>query len=74
VEGSGEEKYKELIDKCLFKFYEHMNREAKLIGMKKTNYASAHGMYVEENTSTAADVAKLCYVTMKNEKFRQIVS
>ena len=42
--------------------------------MKKTNYARAHGMYVEENISTAADVAKLCFVTMKNAKFRQIVS
>ena len=41
--------------------------------MKKTNFASAHGMYVEDNYSTAADMAKLCYVTMKIPKFREIV-
>lgn len=41
--------------------------------MKKTNYASAHGMYVEENYSTALDVAKLCFHTMKNPTFKSIV-
>ena len=41
--------------------------------MKRSNFASAHGMYVEENVSTAADIAKLCYHTMKLSKFREVV-
>ena len=41
--------------------------------LKRSNFASAHGMYVEENVSTAADVARLCYFTMKNSKFREVV-
>jgi len=35
------------INECLQKFYEHMNMEAAMLGMKKSNFASAHGMYVE---------------------------
>jgi D-alanyl-D-alanine carboxypeptidase (penicillin-binding protein 5/6) len=50
-----------------------MNEIAKEIGMKRTNFASAHGMYVEENTSTAADMAKLSMHAMKIQKFREIV-
>ena len=50
-----------------------MNLNAREIGMKKTNFASAHGMYVEDNYSTAADMARLSYVTMKIHKFREIV-
>jgi D-alanyl-D-alanine carboxypeptidase len=37
-----------------------MNKEAQSLGLKKSNFASAHGMYVEENYSTAHDMAKLC--------------
>lgn len=51
-----------------------MNLEARQLGLKKTNYASAHGMYVEENYSTAYDISRLCYITMKNAKFRSIVN
>ena len=43
------------------------------MGMKKSNYASAHGMYVEGNVSTASDVAKLCHHAMKIPLFRDIV-
>ena len=50
-----------------------MNEQARELGLKKTHYASAHGMYVEENVSTAADSAKLCYYAMKSETFREIV-
>ena len=42
-----------------------MNEIARDIGMKKTNFASAHGMYVEQNYSTAGDMAKLSYHAMK---------
>ena len=58
---------------CLSKFYEMMNELAVEFGMKKTNYASAHGMYVEQNVSTASDVAKLCHHAMKNPLFKEIV-
>ena len=58
---------------CLSKFYEMMNELAVEFGMKKTHYASAHGMYVEQNVSTASDVAKLCHHAMKNSLFREIV-
>jgi D-alanyl-D-alanine carboxypeptidase len=51
-----------------------MNIEGKALGLKKTNYASAHGMFVEENYSTAFDAARLCYHVMKNSKFRNIVN
>lgn len=61
------------MQECLERFYELMNQNAKEIGMKKTNFASAHGMYVENNYSTAADMAKLCFVTMKILNFREIV-
>lgn len=50
-----------------------MNETADELGLKKSNYASAHGMYVEKNVSTAADVARLCYHAMKNSRFREIV-
>jgi D-alanyl-D-alanine carboxypeptidase len=50
-----------------------MNEIAKELGIKNSNYASTHGMYIETNYSTAADVAKLCHHAMKNHLFREIV-
>ena len=50
-----------------------MNEEAANLNLKKSNFASAHGMYVEQNVSTAADIAKLCYHIMKNKLFREVV-
>jgi D-alanyl-D-alanine carboxypeptidase len=50
-----------------------MNKEAQNLGLKKSNFASAHGMYVEENYSTAHDMAKLCGVVMKDSNFKSIV-
>jgi len=61
------------IRQCLEKFFELMNEQARELGLKKTNYASAHGMYNERNVSTAADSARLCYFAMKNAKFREVV-
>ena len=59
---------------CLAKFYELMNEHAQMLGMKRSNFAVAHGMHNENNYSTAADIGKLCCVAMKNEAFRSIVS
>ena len=42
-----ETKLQKKIMECLEKFYEMMNEQASELGLKKTNYASAHGMYVE---------------------------
>jgi hypothetical protein len=64
-----EELYK-LIERSLQKFYELMNNEAKTLGLKRSNFASAHGMYVEANVSTACDIARLCFFIMKNDTFR----
>ena len=41
--------------------------------MKKSNFASAHGMYHPNNYSSANDIAKLCYHTMKIPLFRDVV-
>ena len=61
------------VRECLEKFYEMMNAQAQNLKLKNSNFASAHGMYVEENVSTAADIAKLCYHTMKIPLFREVV-
>jgi D-alanyl-D-alanine carboxypeptidase len=58
---------------CLERFYKEMNSQAKILNLKKSHYASAHGMYVEKNVSSALDVAKLSSVMMKDELFRQVV-
>lgn len=58
------------INECLNKFYETMNEYGQSAGLKKSHFAVAHGMHNENNYSTAGDIAKLCCLTMKNEKFR----
>ena len=50
-----------------------MNKHAVEKGMKHSNFASAHGMYVEKNVSSAGDMAKLSYHMMKSALFREIV-
>ena len=61
------------VEKCLERFYKFMNQEADNLKLKKSNFASAHGMYVEENVSTAADIARLCHHIMKNKLFKDVV-
>jgi D-alanyl-D-alanine carboxypeptidase len=51
-----------------------MNNEAKTLGLKRSHFASAHGMYVEANISAACDIARLCFFIMKNHTFRDIVN
>ena len=43
------------------------------IGMKKSNFAVAHGMHHDKNYSTALDIAHICSHIMKNKMFRDIV-
>ena len=62
------------VTECLQKFYELMNDQAQMLGMKRSNFAVAHGMHNENNYSTAHDIGKLCCVAMKNSDFRSVVS
>jgi len=50
-----------------------MNRGAQQLGLKKSNFASAHGMYHEFNHSCAYDMARLCHNIMKDQLFKEIV-
>ena len=61
------------INECLCEFYKLMNMKADEIGLKKTNFAVAHGMHNENNYSTALDIGKLSCVMMKDERFQEIV-
>ena len=61
------------VSECLEKFYELMNDHASTLGMKRSNFAVAHGMHHDNNYSTAAAIGRLCCVTMKNDMFRQVV-
>ena len=62
-----------IVNQCLERFYKSMNEESENLKLKKSNFASAHGMYIEENVSTAADIARLCYHIMKNKMFKEVV-
>ncbi len=37
-----------------------MNKQAKLLKMKKTNFSNPHGLVNKKNVSTVADMSKLC--------------
>jgi D-alanyl-D-alanine carboxypeptidase len=50
-----------------------MNDEAGAHGMKKSNFAVAHGMHNDNNYSTAYDMAKMSCYMMQKPKFREIV-
>ena len=49
----------ERIDQCLALFYKEMNETAYKQGLKKSNFAVAHGMHHYNNWSSALDIAKL---------------
>ena len=55
------------VAECLHKFYELMNDHAQTLGMKRSNFAVAHGMHNDNNYSTAADIGKLCCIAMRND-------
>ena len=50
-----------------------MNDQAQILGMKRSQFAVAHGMHHDNNYSTAADIGRLCCVAMQNDMFRDIV-
>ncbi len=55
-------------------FSRKMNRfiEEK-IGVQDTNFTNPHGLYDEEHTTSAYDMAKITQYAMQNETFREIV-
>ncbi|RGX56058.1 D-alanyl-D-alanine carboxypeptidase [Anaerotruncus sp. AF02-27] len=55
-------------------FCELMNKKAKEIGAKNTNFANPTGLYAEENKSTAYDLALIVQYAMQNQDFVDIVT
>lgn len=55
-------------------FIKVMNKTARKIHMRNTNYANPHGLADKSNHSTARELAMLSNYGMKNELFRQIVN
>lgn len=54
------------------KFAEIMNKRAKEIGMKNTNFVTPSGLHDENHFSTAYDMALLAKAAMKNKTFAEI--
>jgi D-alanyl-D-alanine carboxypeptidase len=50
-----------------------MNRAAKFLGLKSTQFVNVHGMTHSAHASTAMDVAALVHALMAHNKFREIV-
>lgn len=55
------------------KFAELMNKKAKEIGCKDSNFVNANGMHDENHYSTAYDLAQICRYCMKNKTYREIM-
>lgn len=55
-------------------FAELMNKKAKSLGMKDTNFVTPSGLDDEEHYSSAYDMAILTSYAMENERFRDTVS
>ncbi len=51
-----------------------MNKRARKIGAKNTNFVNPHGLDAEGHYTTAFDLALIAREAMKNDKFREIVS
>jgi D-alanyl-D-alanine carboxypeptidase (penicillin-binding protein 5/6) len=50
-----------------------MNERAREIGASNTNFVNPHGLHHDEHYTTAADLAMISAVAMKNPTFRKIV-
>jgi serine-type D-Ala-D-Ala carboxypeptidase (penicillin-binding protein 5/6) len=55
------------------KFVAMMNAEARALGLKHTHFANPHGLDAAGHYSSAADLAKLVSVVMREPEFRRIV-
>lgn len=56
------------------KFAETMNKKAKEIGVRDTNFKNPNGLDEEGHYTTAYDLAQITAYAMKNEEFRKIAS
>lgn len=54
-------------------FVEMMNNKAQELGMTGTHFSNPHGLYDEDNYTTARDMATLCKYAMQNPTFAEIV-
>lgn len=59
---------------CRTAFIDEMNKQARVLGLKNTQFGNPHGLPHQGAKSTAADLAKLCCKCMKIPLFRRIVS
>lgn len=64
----------EHIGGTLENFLEMMNRKAKLIGARNTNFKSPHGLDMEGHYSTAYDLALIAKYALANPVFSKIVA
>jgi D-alanyl-D-alanine carboxypeptidase (penicillin-binding protein 5/6) len=55
-------------------FVERMNRTAARLGLRHTHYATPVGLDRPGNYSTAADLARLARILMRDPRFRRIVN
>ncbi|MBR0412177.1 MAG: serine hydrolase [Eubacterium sp.] len=54
------------------KYVEMMNKWAKSVGCKNTNFVNADGLHDNNQYTTASDLAKMTLAAMKNETFAKI--
>lgn len=54
-------------------FVEKMNKKAKRLGMKKTNFCDSTGLHDPDHYSTAYDIAVLLRYALHNSTFREII-
>lgn len=55
-------------------FAELMNKRAAELGAKNTHFVNPNGLHEEGHLTTAYDLAMIAKETMKNEKFRELVT
>ena len=55
-------------------FVDMMNEKAQELGCTGTNFTNPHGLFDEENYTTARDMAIICKYAMENPVFREIVN
>jgi serine-type D-Ala-D-Ala carboxypeptidase (penicillin-binding protein 5/6) len=63
----------EKINTALKAFYRVMNTTAAAVGMKKSNFAVAHGMHHNDNYSTAHEIALLARVALQQHSLLNTV-
>lgn len=64
----------EMISGSEEEFVKLMNKKAKDLGLKNTNFKNCTGLYHEEHYTTAEDLAVILKEAIKNEKCREVLS